>query len=98
LATVEALGEADLEAAGRLFVESHASLRDDYEVSVPEVDTLAQALAGLRGSYGARITGGGFGGSVVARTDAGEASRIAEQAVEAYKRATGMQARIMVPA
>jgi galactokinase len=38
--------------AGRLFVESHASLRDDYEVSVPEVDTLAQALAGLRGSCG----------------------------------------------
>ena len=50
LATVEALGEDDLEEAGRLFVESHASLRDDYEVSVPEVDTLAQALAGLRGS------------------------------------------------
>ena len=98
LATVEALGDGDLEEAGRLFVESHASLRDDYEVSVSEVDTLAQALSSLRGSYGARITGGGFGGSVVALTDAGEASRIADQAVEAYRRATGMQARIMVPA
>ena len=98
LATVEALGEGDLDEVGRLFVESHASLRDDYEVSVPEVDMLAEAFAGLRGSYGARITGGGFGGSVVALTDAGEAGRIAGQAVEAYRRATGMQARIMVPA
>ena len=98
LATVEALGGGDLGDAGRLFVQSHASLRDDYEVSVSEVDALAQALSSLRGSYGARITGGGFGGSVVALTDAGDASRIADQAVEAYRRATGMQARIMVPA
>ena len=98
LATVEALRDGDLGGAGRLFVESHASLRDDYEVSVPEVDVLAQSLATLEGSYGARITGGGFGGSVVAITDAGDASRIAEQAAETYRRATGIQARIMVPA
>jgi len=98
LATVEALRDGDLGGAGRLFVESHASLRDDYEVSVPEVDVLAQSLATLEGSYGARITGGGFGGSVVALTDAGDASRIAEQAAETYRRATGIQARIMVPA
>jgi galactokinase len=97
LATVRAFGAGDLSEAGRLFDESHASLRDDYEVSVPEVDALTEAVAGTRGAYGARLTGGGFGGSIVALADAGDASRIAEAAVESYRRTTGQRARIMVP-
>jgi galactokinase len=47
-------------------VQSHASLRDDYEVSCPELDFLADESMKIRGVYGARMTGGGFGGCIVA--------------------------------
>jgi galactokinase len=97
LATVAAFETGDLAEAGRLFVESHASLRDDYQVSVPEVDRLAEIMTSARGAYGARLTGGGFGGSVVALSDAGEVDRIASAAVEAYRAATGLEARVIVP-
>jgi galactokinase len=97
-ATVEALRTADVAQAGRLFIESHASMRDDYAVSVPEIDALVEIVSALPGSYGARLTGGGFGGSVVALTEARAATRIAAEAVEAYRRSTGQQARVMVPA
>jgi galactokinase len=76
LATVRALASGNLVEAGRLFLESHASLRDDYAVSVPEVDTLAEIVASAPGAYGARLTGGGFGGSIVALADAGAARRL----------------------
>ncbi|MDR1212961.1 MAG: galactokinase [Propionibacteriaceae bacterium] len=62
---VVALEKADFVALGHLFTASHASLRDDYEVSAPELDTVVEtALAG--GALGARMTGGGFGGSAIA--------------------------------
>jgi len=65
LDTVNALQAGDLPAVGSLLTASHISLRDDYEVSVPELDAaVAAALHG--GSVGARMTGGGFGGSVIA--------------------------------
>jgi galactokinase len=65
LAFAAALEAGDLAACGRLMTESHASQRDLFEVSVPEVDALVErCLAG--GALGARLTGGGFGGSVVA--------------------------------
>jgi galactokinase len=64
-ATVDALRAGDLEAVGRLLDGSHASLRDDYEASVPEVEaTVARCKAA--GAAGARMVGGGFGGSVLA--------------------------------
>jgi galactokinase len=62
-----ALEAGDLAAAGRLLSESHASLRDDYEVSTPELDKLVRAAEEM-GAYGARLVGGGFGGSVLALT------------------------------
>ncbi|GAA4913208.1 galactokinase [Nesterenkonia rhizosphaerae] len=65
LQTVDALGRGDLATAGELLNASHQSLRDDYEVTVPEVD-LAQEVLSSSGAYGARITGGGFGGCVIA--------------------------------
>ena len=65
LAAVEALVGGDGPTLGRLVSESHASLRDDYEVSTPELDALAAALE-EGGAYGARLTGAGFGGCVVA--------------------------------
>jgi galactokinase len=67
LETVAALERGDLQALGPVFAASHASLRDNYEVSTPALDAVvAAALAA--GAIGARMTGGGFGGSIVAVT------------------------------
>ena len=63
--TVEALQRADWEAVGALFVASHASMRDDFEISCPELDAAVEAALAA-GAIGARMTGGGFGGSAVA--------------------------------
>ena len=64
-ATVEALRDGDLDAVGRLLDASHASLRDDYEASVPEVEATVERLKAA-GASGARMMGGGFGGAVLA--------------------------------
>jgi len=65
LTAAEALKERDYDAFGKLMVESHNSLRDDYEVSVPEIDFLVETAMAVKGVYGSRITGGGFGGCTV---------------------------------
>jgi galactokinase len=62
---VRALRAGDLEDAGAILTEGHRSLRDDFAVSTPEVDALVERLLGL-GAWGARMTGGGFGGCVIA--------------------------------
>jgi galactokinase len=64
-ATIEALRAGDLEAVGRLLDASHASLRDDYDASVPAVERTVERLK-AEGAAGARMVGGGFGGSVLA--------------------------------
>ena len=64
-ATVAALRAGDLDAVGRLLDESHASLRDDFEASVPEVEATVERLKAA-GAAGARMMGGGFGGAVLA--------------------------------
>jgi galactokinase len=61
-----ALAQGKYERAGQLMVESHRSLRDDYEVSCPELDFLSDEAMKVKGVYGARMTGGGFGGCIVA--------------------------------
>ena len=71
-----ALEDDDLATAGRLLGESHPSLRDDYEVSIPELDLLV-GLAEAAGAHGARLLGGGFGGSVLVLTDADAAEAVA---------------------
>jgi galactokinase len=74
-ATVAALEDGHAEALGPIFAASHASLRDDYEVSTPALDALvASALAA--GAFAARLTGGGFGGSIVALTETGRAAEV----------------------
>ena len=70
-----ALASGDLDNVGRLFLESHASMRDDFEVSVPPVDALVECAARASGVYGARLTGGGFGGAIVALADRQHAAR-----------------------
>lgn len=63
---VAALEQGALDLAGALLLEAHRSLRDDYEVSAPELDTLVEAASEVRGCYGARLTGAGFGGCIIA--------------------------------
>lgn len=86
LATVERLRAGDVAGTGQLLIASHTSLREDYEVSCPELD-LAVEAALAAGAIGARMTGGGFGGSAIALVAAGEAERTAAAVTEAFARA-----------
>lgn len=70
-AATDALRAGDLVGLGELFRESHASLRDDFEVSTPALDALVDRLVDTPGVYGARLTGAGFGGCVVALAEPG---------------------------
>ena len=83
-----ALEEGDLAVAGQLLHESHASLRDDYEVSIAELDLLVE-LAEEAGAFGARLLGGGFGGSVLVLTETARAKEIAGAVREEYRLRTG---------
>jgi galactokinase len=74
-----ALRAGDRLALGELMAASHASLRDDFEVSTPALDDLVARLASLDGVIGARLTGAGFGGCVVALVDAGTALDVPER-------------------
>ena len=85
---VDAFERDDLAAAGALLLAGHASLRDDYEVSIAEIDLLVE-LACDAGAYGARLLGGGFGGSIIALADAGRAEEIAAAVSDAYRERTG---------
>jgi len=75
---VDALAREDLPALGALFVASHASLRDDYDVSTPTLDRVVEAALAAR-ALGARMTGGGFGGSVVALAERDRAAEVLER-------------------
>ncbi len=75
LAFATALRAGDLAGAGRLMGASHSSLAGDFEVSTPALDALVAELAAAPGVYGARLTGAGFGGCVVALADAGSPVR-----------------------
>ena len=77
------LAGAKLEEVGALMSASHDSLRDDYECTCPELDVAVEA-ARAAGAHGARMTGGGFGGSAIALVDAGEADAVARAVVRAY--------------
>jgi galactokinase len=91
-----ALGCADPAIFGALMNASHASLRDDYEVSVPELDILVDLLQAQPAVHGARLTGAGFGGACVALCRPGGLSDIAVAVLEAYAR-QGFKGRQLVP-
>jgi galactokinase len=76
IAFAAALEAGDLAAAGAAMTESHASLRDDFEVSTPALNALVGRLAETPGVFGARLTGAGFGGCVVALTEPGATARL----------------------
>ncbi len=75
LRVLEAAKGVDAERFGELMNASHASLRDDYEVSIPALDVLCEALRAQPGVLGARLTGAGFGGACVALCRKGQAQR-----------------------
>jgi galactokinase len=83
----EALRAGAIDALGPLMLASHASSRDDMQVSIPELDTLVECLVEA-GAFGARLTGAGFGGCVVAIVPAPSAATIAERASAAYRART----------
>lgn len=87
---VAALRAGDLDQCGRLMDASHASLRDDFHVSTPELDTLVDALL-HSGAYGARLTGAGFGGCAVALVPADTVDSVVERAVARYRSATARE-------
>jgi len=74
------LAQGDIVAAGDLMVQSHESLRRDFEVSVPELDLLVDAVAAGEESFGGRLTGAGFGGCVVALVRRGQEEALRERA------------------
>jgi galactokinase len=98
LAAVAALGAGDLARLGGLFYASHASMRDDYEVSIPEIDLLVDLARADGAIYGARLTGGGFGGSVVMLGHAGAGAAAADRIARAYAARSGQTPRVLVPA
>jgi len=95
LLAVDAFKKGDLGQVGKLLLASHESLRDRYEVSCAELDSAVEAAAGVEGVYGARMTGGGFGGCVVvlAREDAVEP--LTEAIENRYNRVYPEPARIL---
>lgn len=88
LAFVDALERGDRPALGQLMAASHLSLRDDYEVSCPELDRMVALAAACPGFIGARMTGGGFGGSTVNLVDATQAEIFAASLSQRYGGAT----------
>jgi galactokinase len=89
--------DGDLKRLGELFYASHASMRDDYQVSVPEIDLIVELARLEPAVYGARLTGGGFGGSVVMLAQKGKAYEAAERIARQYVQQIGGRPRILVP-
>ncbi|MCX7803436.1 MAG: galactokinase, partial [Meiothermus ruber] len=83
---VAALEQGDIQRFGELMVASHISLRDDYEVSIPELDRLVEAEL-RHGAVGARLTGAGFGGSTVALVEASKYEDFKKGVLQDYPRA-----------
>ena len=84
---------ADAARFGTLMNASHASLQGDYQVSHPQVDVLVALLQAAPGVYGARMTGAGFGGAVVALVVGGQAAQVAGGVLAQY----GNEGRMVVP-
>lgn len=94
LAAAQALQSGDAELFGHLMYESHASLRTDYEVSCKELDLLVDLASSLRGVFGARMTGGGFGGCTVNLIRSDFAAGFQAEIATMYKEKTGITPEI----
>ena len=89
--------ENNLNRLGQLFADSHASMRDDYEITVPAVDLLVDLASRQPGVFGARMTGGGFGGAVVIAAAAGRGAEVGLNVSAAYSEQTGNAGEVLIP-
>ncbi|HEU4711441.1 MAG TPA: galactokinase [Pyrinomonadaceae bacterium] len=96
LSAAEALKQGELDRFGRLMAESHASLRDDYEVSCRELDIMVELASKIAGVYGARMTGGGFGGCTINLVDVDRVEAVQRAVAEGYEQATGLKPEISI--
>jgi len=90
----DALQAGDLGLVGRLMGESQASMRDDFEISCAEVDVMVELNAAADGVYGARMTGGGFGGCTISLVEASAVDAFKESVAKGYRDATGLEPQI----
>jgi len=95
-AAADALEHHDLLRMGELMFESHRSLRDDYDVSCAELDLMVELASLVSGVYGARMTGGGFGGCTINLVSADRAEVFREEVSKNYLRATGKKPDIYI--
>jgi galactokinase len=95
LETEAALAAGDLAAVGALFAASHASLRDLYEVSSPELDALVDIATSVDGVVGARLTGAGFGGSTINLVQRESVGALRAAIGRDYPARTGLQPRVL---
>lgn len=93
---VEALGSDQMELFGQLMVESHNSLRDDYEVTGIELDTIVSETLACEGVIGARMTGAGFGGCAVSIVKSDAIEKMIERVGKAYLEKIGYEAEFYV--
>jgi galactokinase len=91
-----ALVDHDFVTFGGLMTESHASLRDDYEVSCAELDMMVTIAAGIDGVHGARMMGAGFGGCAIALVDVATAGDVAHEIGRRYERETYVRPDIWI--
>ena len=96
LAAADALERADIAPLCALMAESHRSLREDYEVSCRELDTMVEIAGALSGVYGARMTGGGFGGCTINLVDRAHTAAFRRAVIERYEAATGLRPEVYV--
>ena len=96
LDTVAALAATDLATVGRCFAASHASLRDLYEVSSPELDAMVDIALDTPGVIGSRMTGAGFGGCTVSLVEPGAEARLRDAVLDEYPRRTGLTPRVFL--
>lgn len=92
----EALDRRDLPAFGKLMLESHRSLRDDFEVSSAELDIMVELAEKAEGVYGSRMTGGGFGGCTITLVKAESVEAFRQIMQQGYERVTGRKPEIYI--
>ena len=96
LQSAEAMTAGDAIALGKLMNASHVSLRDDYEVSSDELNTMVEIAKSRAGSLGARMTGGGFGGCAVALVKESVAPTFVDEVAATYQEQTGIQPNVYI--
>ena len=95
-AAAMALDKHDIAEFGRLMSQSHCSARDLYEISCEEIDFLVDRILNCDGAYGARLSGGGFGGAAVATIKPAAAESIRQKVASDYKSKFGIEAGIYI--